>query len=442
MQKRKESVLVGAISEILSAYHYSPVVLDDAFSEKCFKLYIEHLDFNKIYLLQSDINVLETYKYKIDDEIKDKTFNFFDLSVEVIEKRIEETTLLYQEMLQSPFDYTVVEQIELNEEKINYPIDKNAQKEMWRKTLKYHTLDKIVDSYNTQLENKKKSDTVVLKSFEELEKEARAYVLKKFDNRFKRIEKLNSEDRLSVYVNTITGCFDPHTSYLPPNDKEDFDISISGKLEGIGATLSVKDEYIKVVNIVPGSASWRQGELETEDLILKVGQGDSEPVDVVGMRLDEAVQLIRGPKGSKVVLTVKKIDGSIKLIPIIRDVVMLEETFAKSTILSSKDNSKKIGYIYLPKFYVDFENAKGRRCAVDIKAELIKLNTEKVDGIIFDLRNNGGGSLADVVQIGGYFIEKGPIVQVKSKMFAPAIKEDSDPSIVYNIYLYYISNFI
>jgi len=244
--------------------------------------------------------------------------------------------------------------------------------------------------------------------------------------------KINDKDILKMYFNSITAFYDPHTSYFPPKDKENFDIHISGKLEGIGATLSQPNAYIKIVSIVPGSACWKQGDLEVGDLILKVAQGAEEPVDVVDMRLDDAIKMIRGKKGTEVRLTVKKADGSITVIPIVRDVVVLEETFAKSIVITDSISHAKIGFIYLPGFYADFEDPNGRRCSVDVKKEVEKLKEENVDGIIVDLRNNGGGSLMDAVDIVGLFIDKGPVVQVRSRYAMPQVLDDKKSGALYD----------
>jgi len=284
-----------------------------------------------------------------------------------------------------------------------------------------------------QKKAKEKNDTVRIKNFEELEKSARAKVLKQNNDYFRRMGQLERKDYFALYLNAINGSYDPHTSFFPPKDKEDFDIRMSGQLEGIGATLQQKDEYIKVVNIVPGSPSWKQGELKAGDLILKVAQGDDEPLDLIGMRLDKAVKFIRGKKGTTVKLTVKKVDGSTKVISIIRDVVVIEATYAKSVIVTTKDTHKRIGYIYLPSFYVNFnKKGGGRRSADDVLKEINKLKTEGVDGMIIDLRNDGGGSLQDVVTMGGYFIKKGPIVQVKQKGKKAETLSDTDPKIQYD----------
>ena len=247
------------------------------------------------------------------------------------------------------------------------------------------------------------------------------------------MSKIERSDRLTIYINAITNTYDPNTAWLPPKDKANFDIAFSGQLEGIGAQLQEKDGYIRIVRIIPGSASWRQGQLKAKDIILKVGQGTGEAVDVVDMRIDDAVKLIRGKKGTEVRLTVKKLDGSIIVIPIIRDVVILEATYAKSALVGRNDlPALKIGYIHLPKFYADFNNKGGRNCAEDIKKELIKLKEEDVDGIILNLRNNRGGSLDDAVKMAGLFIEKGPIVQIKSRTGKPHILRDRDPMVYYD----------
>ena len=240
------------------------------------------------------------------------------------------------------------------------------------------------------------------------------------------MDKIDESDWLSIYLNSITTIYDPHTAYFPPQDKENFDIAMSGQLEGIGARLTSKGGFIVVAEIVPGSACWRQGQLKVGDKILKVGQGDEEPIDITDMRTDHAVKYIRGKKGTEVRLTVKQVDGSVITIPIIRDIVILEETYTKSAVIDNK------GYINLPKFYADFSGNGGRDCSDDVKNEILKLKEEGVEGIILDLRNNGGGSLQDVVEMAGLFIKEGPIVQVKAKVGKPRVYSDTDESVYYD----------
>ncbi|MCF8298082.1 MAG: carboxy terminal-processing peptidase, partial [Saprospiraceae bacterium] len=404
---------------------------NDEFSEKVFNLYLDRTDHNKNFFLKEDIEALKKYTHLIDNEVKDKSFEFFNLSLEIINQRILESKDYYKEILAKPFDFTKNESIELEGDKKDWAKNKDEIKENWRKALKYQTLIRLVDMMQVQEKALEKSDTVETKTFEQMEIEARAKILERQNDWFRRMEQFERKDRISLFFNCITNLYDPHTGYFPPKDKEDFDIAMSGKLEGIGATLQEQDGYVKVVAIVTGSASWKQGELKAGDLILKVAQGDDEAVDIVDMRLDEAVKLIRGKKGTKVRLTVKKIDGTITEISIIRDVVIIEETYAKSAVIKDKDEKKSIGYIYLPRFYVDFNDVNGRRCSDDIEKELEKLEGENIEGLIFDLRNNGGGSLPDVVKIAGLFIEKGPIVQIKSRYGNPEVQNDDDSNVKY-----------
>lgn len=428
---RKKEVLMNLVRRTLAENHYSPKDLNNDFSKALFKTYIERLDFNKRLLTEEDYDQLKNYETLIDDQIKRESFDFFSVSYDLIDKRITLAQSFCEELLDSPFNFNKKETIELDPEKIDFCKNEKALKERWRKTLKHQVLVKLEDELEKQEKNKDKEDFEE-KSFEELEKTAREKVKKTYDQYFSRREKMDENDYLSTYMNVITMGFDPHTNYYPPKDKENFDISMSGRLEGIGATLQEKDGYIKVMKIVPGSASWKQGELKAGHIILKVGQGEDEPVDIVDMRLDDAVKLIRGPKGTEVRLTIKKLDGTETVVPIVRDVVILEETYAKSVIIKNKKLDENIGYIHLPKFYADFSGQGGRSCFEDVKKELEKLTAIGVDGIILDLRDNGGGSLRDVVDMGGLFIEKGPIVQVKDSYGRKQIHEDYDPTVQYD----------
>ena len=429
VQNEKELAIDQIIIQSLNSAHYSPQTVNNDFSEKVFKLYVQRLDYNKKFLLQSDVNDLKKYERTIDEDINDGKFTFFDKTLDLINKRVDEAQTYYKEILDKPFTFTQNEELELDAEKLQYAKNKEELKEAWRKQLKYQTLSRMVDMMETQEKEKEKSDTVKIRTKDELEAEARKKVLKTHDDWFKRLKKLNRNDRIAMYFNAVTSIYDPHTEFYPPKDKANFDIGMSGQLEGIGAQLQEKDGVIKVSSIVPGSASYRQGQLKAGDIILKVAQAEAEPVDITDMRLDDAVQLIRGKKGTEVRLTVKKPDANIVIIPIIRDIVVIEETYAQSAILKG---NKKIGYIKLPSFYADFNGGGGRSCSKDIKKELLKLKEENVDGVILDLRYNGGGSLPDVVSMAGLFIEKGPVVQVKSKTGMPHVMDDHDPSVVYD----------
>ncbi|MFL5764305.1 MAG: carboxy terminal-processing peptidase [Bacteroidia bacterium] len=428
--KEKEEAIDQILIQSLNSVHYSPMAVNDDFSRKVYKLYLQRLDYQKKFLIQPDVAELDKMKDQIDDDINKGTFKFFDKSYDLINKRVDEAKAYYTDILSKPFDFTSDESIQLDAEKANWAKDKNALKDDWRKSLKYQVLSRMVEMMDNQEKAHEKSDTVKLKSREELEADARKKVLKANDDYYKRLKEFDRNDRIGVYFNAIAGIYDPHTEFFAPKDKANFDIGMTGQLEGIGAQLQEKDGFIKVSSIVPGSASYKQGQLKAGDIILKVAQGSAEPVDVVDMKMDDAVQLVRGKKGTEVRLTVKKPDGTQLVIPIIRDVVIIEETYAQSAILKGKKN---IGYIKLPSFYADFSGTNGgRSCAKDIKKELEKLKAENVDGIILDLRYNGGGSLPDVVDMAGLFIDKGPIVQVKQKQAAAQVLEDRNGGVVYD----------
>jgi carboxyl-terminal processing protease len=426
-----EDLLVRVILENLKNFHYAPVEIDDTFSEKAFDNYLEMIDGNKRFLIQSDIDELSKYKLTIDDESRNGTYNFLNRSVEILEQRQIEVQLITKELLSKPFNFDLTETVEFGDD-VKYAQNKEELKEKWRLYLKYNVMLRLASAIDVQEKAIESKDTSYkIETLDSLEFKARQGVQKTHDEWFERITKMERKDRLNVYVNALTAVFDPHTNYFPPADKENFDIRMSGKLEGIGASLQEKDGYIKVVKIIAGSPSALQGELKENDVILRVAQGKEESVDIVNARIDDAVKLIRGKKGTEVRLTVKKPDGTTKVIPIIRDVVVLEETYAKSAIVNDKDN-KKVGYIYLPSFYADFSGQGGRTSWKDVKAEIEKLKDEGVEGIILDLRNNGGGSLGDVVEMGGLFIPEGPVVQVKARGEAPYIMKDNNKSVTWD----------
>lgn len=429
----KKQFLLTLVEKALEESHYLDEKMDDDFSAKAFDLYMKRLDFSKRFFTKSDVKELSEYRYEIDNQIRDRETYLFDLATGIKEKRQDEIADYIDDILAKPFKFDKKESIELDEEKVDFATNGRELKERWRKALKYQTMTRVLDMEESQEKALEKSDTVTVKSMVEMEVEARGKVLKNHHQWFERLDKLKTEDHFETYVNSFVNVFGPHTSYFAPKEKEDFDIRMSGQLEGIGARLQQKDGEIKVIEIVPGSPSYLQGDLEVEDIILKVAEGDEDPTDLTDMLLNEAVRFIRGKKGTEARLTVRKIDGSTQSIAIIRDVVVNKETYAKSAVVR-QDDGQKIGYIKLPKFYSDFgRNGKaGRNCADDVRAELEKLNDEKVDGIVLDLRNNGGGSLYDVVKMTGLFIEKGPIVQVKSPGIEPKIMHDRDSEVVYN----------
>lgn len=424
----KNEILIKALMQGLSTGHYQPEKVDDSFSKKVFKLYLERLDYNKKFLLATDVEKMRQYETAIDDELRQGSFQFFDMSADIYEQRVKDSEAYYKDILSKPFNFSDNEEIELDGEKLTYAKNPAELKEAWRKQLKYQTLVRLVDMQEEQQKKIEKGEKVEQKSFEQMEKEAREKVMKTYSDLYKRLAKINREDHRSTYINAITNVYDPHTGYFPPKAKADFDINFTGRLEGIGASLQEKDGQIKVLEIVPGSPSYLQGDLKPGDAIQKVGQGAEDPILVEGMRLDDAIQYIRGKKGTEVRLTVKKPDGSIKIIPIVRDVIVFEETYAQSALIEDKE---KIGYIKLPGFYADFENKNGRFSGADVKKEVEKLKKAGMEGLILDLRNNGGGSLADAVEMAGLFIEQGPIVQVKTASGKAVVLDDRDTQVQY-----------
>ena len=425
---KKNKILSNVIISSLERAHYSPKELNDSLSAEFFEEYVRNIDRSKNFLLQEDIYMLSEYKYELDNQLAADKLDFFNISISTLNKRTAQVQEIYKELLDRPFNYEIEETIEMDPDKVVYCKNTDELNERWRKALKYQTLTNISTKLKEQTEASEKSDTVTIKTFVELEADARKKILKRQDDWFHRmIDQVNNTDRVSVYENSLAAIFDPHTNYFPPKLKEDFDIRFSGQLEGIGATLSPKDGYIRVVEVLPGSPSWKTGKVKEEDLIMKVGQADEEPVDVYDMRLDEAVKLIRGAKGTEVRLTIKKPDGTILVVPIIRDIVIREETYAKSAVISpSQKEGLEVGYIYLPSFYTNFNDPKGRSCGADMRKELEKISNEGIDNVIIDLRGNGGGSLRDAVEIAGLFIDQGPVVQRKSSIGQQSVLRDHD----------------
>lgn len=424
----KESILLKTIVDVVEAYHFDPLNINDEFSEKVFNLYIDRIDRGRRWLTQEDMKTLSAYKLTLDDEIRQGKFDFLDISVAHLEKGVNKTETFYKEILGQPFDFTASEIVITEGSQKGFAADDKELREFWRKNLKYEVMTRLVNL----IEEQEKLPEEKRETEAQLEEKARKKVLDLYDGWYKRMAKLERHDRTTAYLNAITNVFDPHTSYYEPVQKQSFDIEFGGKLEGIGARLQEDDIYTKIVGIVVGGPAWKTKQLEEGDMIMKVTQADNtEGVDIKGMRVDDVVQLIRGKKGTKVRLTVKKADGSILEVPILRDIIVLEEKFAKSLIVEGEEQAE-IGYIYLPGFYADFEDKSGRFCADDVTIELEKLKKEGVKGIILDLRDNGGGSLDEVRKMSGLFIEQGPVVQVKSRDRRPEVLSDTDNRVQYS----------
>jgi carboxyl-terminal processing protease len=427
----KDKVLILVLKNILTRGHFVVKEMNDEFSEQVFNSFVDGLDPSKRYFTQEDLKEFSQYKYEIDNQLLRDDLTFYKLVYNRFLAKIKNAKSYYGALLEQPFNFRKKETIDIDYEKVLYAQNDNQLIDYWRKQLKLQTIGRVQEQTELQTAKVKKDENFKIKSFDTLEKEARAEVLKNMDELYIRIEELEHDDWFSTFLNSVVGAFDPHTTYMAPRIKERFDQSMSGKLEGIGARLQKKGIYTHIFELVSGGPAWKQGDLEAGDIILKVAQGDEEPLDIVGMRLDDAIKFIKGKKGTEVRLTVKKkLDGSIKVISIIRDVVQLDETFVKSSIVEK--NGKKYAIIDLPSFYIDFQDQNSRDSAKDMEKEIERLKTESVTGLIVDLRNNGGGSLKTAIEISGLFIDKGPIVQVKYRGENPIIKEDTDPQVQWN----------
>ncbi len=428
----KEALLIQYMLGGLDQLHYQPQDINDNFSEKVYKMYLDRMDGGRRWLTQEDIDLLEPYKLNLDDQAQKGSFEFFDLAIERYDAGFAKSQKYFEEILAKPFDLNKKEVLNVDVENRPFAKDDAELKEYWRKALKSEVLSRVYNKMTAQEKEEDIEEGEKKKTFEELEVDARKDVLKTFTDWYERMAKERRLDHLSDYLNAITATYDPHTNYFLPKDKENFDINMSGTLEGIGARLQTEGDYTKVSSIVPGGPAWKGKELEADDRIFKVAQEGEDAVDVTGFRIDDVVKLIRGKKGTVVKLTVKKIDGETKVVSITRDVVLLDEGYAKSVIISKPNVVDNVGYINLPRFYADFNRRGGRNCSADVGAEIRKLKDQNVESIILDLRNNGGGSLRDVVKMSGFFIEEGPIVQVKARDRKPQILEDTDTRVQFD----------
>ena len=413
----KEKLLLEIVKYVVEKGHFQKIEINDALSEEFFYSYIDQIDSQKRFFLKSDINKLEKYKYDLDDQVKNQQLDFFEMTYEIFQERIADAEEYYKEIISSKFDFTNDESINLDFKNISYARSKSEIKDRWRKQLKLSVLDIInlkIDDSVSMINNKIYDESIIT-------------VKKNTDDFFEYVSDIDRDDWFSNYINTFLSELDPHSAYFSSDEKEKFDTSISGKFNGIGARLQKTEGKIKIVDIIVGGPIWNDNLLDVGDFIIEVGQENEDLVDITSMKLDDAIKLIKGPADTYVTLRVKKIDGQIKNIKIKRGIVELEELYAKSTLI--KKNDKNYGYISLPKFYIDFNDKKSRNSANDVKNEIIKLKNNNINGLILDLRNNGGGSLKSVVDMTGLFIEKGPVVQVKSLGNRKKVLYDKDPNI-------------
>lgn len=426
----KESIIMRTLLTFVNQLHYNPKPINDDFSAILYDHYLDQVDGGRRFMTQEQIDQLAPYKLKLDEEIQLGTYAFFNQSLDLLNEGVKKAESYYPEILAQPFDFTIDESLEFIREDRPYAKNDAELREYWRKSLKYEVLTRVARRLEKEAE---KGEEAAAKSMEELEKEAREEVQESWDKVFNQIAKYTRSSRLSIYLNSITQIFDPHSQYFEPIAKKNFDMRMTGEYEGIGARLTLDGDYTTVVEVMAGGPAWRGKELREKDAFLKVAQGDEEEwQDVVGWSTDDIIQLIRGKKGTKVRLTVRSADGTIKEISFIRDKIKLEETFAKSLILDGPEEGERLGYIYLPSFYGDFQNPDGRTCAKDVAKEVEKLKAEGVDGIMLDLRSNGGGYLGEAIKMAGLFIESGPIVQVKSRTKEAEVYRDVDKRVQYD----------
>ena len=436
--------LLSTVGRLLETEHYSPKVIDDKFSKEVFDAYLKVLDPEKNILLQTDIDSLKVFATSIDDEIHGAAIQFEPAANGIYERRAKEIKAIFESIIDKPFDFTTDDSLMVDTDKMSYASNEAERIKRWNQAIKY----KVLDRYVSLIEDREKhakakaiadtskikdtvKDNFIVKTDIELEADARATIKKNYIKRFSLLEKtFDKEKRFESFLNTITGLMDPHTDYFAPVEKRSFTEQMSGTFYGIGAQLTQDDNGVKIASIQPGGAAWKSGLLVVNDVIVKIAQGGEEPVDVTGYETTEAVKLIRGDLGTEVRLTVRKPDGTTKVVALIREKIVLDEGFARSAVI--QNGNEKIGYILLPDFYADFEREDGARCSKDIAKEVEKLKAEKVKGIIIDVRYNGGGSLYEVVQMVGMFIDKGPVVQIRSKEGRSQILADETPGILYD----------
>ncbi len=432
----KDKLLLDLITYVLDRGHYDARNMDDTFSEGVFEDYIDALDPYRRFFHKKDIEEFAKYKTDIDDMIKEKDLTFFDLTYTRLIQRVEEAEKIHKDVLAKPFDYSKKEIIDTEYESLEFAKNKKEIKERWRLQLKLNALSSYYDKKEDQDREPSEGEEIdaskEIFSDSELEEKSRTELADTMKDFFESSNELERKDYFAIFLNAIVEEFDPHTNYFAPVAKDRFDQRMSGQFQGIGARLQKRNGEVHVTDIISGGPAWRQEELQVGDIILKVSQeGDEQATSIQGMRLDDAIKLIKGPKDTKVTLNVKrKIDGSNQDIVITRDIVLLEETYAKSAFVDKDEHT--YGVINLPGFYFDTENAKQRNAATDVKKEIERLKEKNVEGLVIDLRNNGGGSLAAVIDIAGLFIKEGPIVQVRSSDDKPEILEDKDPDILWD----------
>ena len=427
----KDSLVIQLITYVLDQAHYLDKEIDDNFSEKVFNTFLENLDPYKRYFYASDIEEFSEYKYSIDDAFKNPNFDFFDLVYERYKERMSESEKIFNKILSTPFDFSKDEVCECDFEVLDYVQTNHELYDRWRKLLKIYVIENYHNEIEDDLRKFEKDSLFQIRNLDLIEKETRESLSETMIQNYRFVsEEMQRSDWLSVYINSFVSQYDPNTSYLDPESKDRFDVDMSGNYAGIGARLQKKIDKVEITEVISGGPAWRDNILEKGDAILKVRQDDDEePVSILTMRLSEAVKLIKGKKGTKVHLTVKKVDGSISEVTVKRDIVQLEETYIKSSIVEKNNNN--YGIINIPKFYIDFDNQSNRDAAKDLKTEIQRLKEQGIKGLVIDLRNNGGGALKTVVDMAGMFIKNGPVVQVKYFDKEKQVLSDRDRSVLW-----------
>ncbi|WP_246118460.1 carboxy terminal-processing peptidase [Apibacter muscae] len=441
-QDDNEKEIFKRVRETLLYASYSPKNLNEQYSKDVYKKYMEDLDPFKRYFLKSDINEFKKHEGKMSDMLINEDVSFYHLTIDRLYKRISESEKYVNEIFKEPLSLNEDEYFLTDDKKRDFPANEKEAKDYWRKYIKYRVLQEIFnaqkqkDSVNdsikiSKLENKEKTKP---QTKEEIEADAIKKVKENLGEYFRQVKLRKKSDLFSIFINAYTEVFDVHTTYFSPKDKDNFNSSMSGKIIGIGATLQDIKGYPTIKELVIGGPAWKSKEIEAGDKIIKVQQGKKgEPVSVVGMLLDDAIRLIRGEEKSTVVLTIEKKDGSTKNVTLVREEIEIQETFVRSAVITD-EKGNKFGILYLPEFYVNLEgNSKGGRdCSDDIKREINELKKQGITGLIMDVRNNGGGSLSEVLDITGLFVGSGPVVQVKDSNGKIKVLETKEKEIVWD----------
>ena len=417
----REAALAAAFVRRFERDHLRRQVLDDAISAEAFAAYLDRLDPEKMFFLASDREALAVDAKRIDDAIRSGDLTIAHTAAARYRERVTVVEKMVAELLAGPFDHDDQEAVELDDKKLAAAQTDAELRERWRQRLELELLER------TAAPLKPAKGTPAPAPLAERQAKAITAMATAYAGRFARLKAGRPIEESADLLNAVAHVFDPHTEYLPPSDKANFDIAMTGSLEGIGAVLREKDHYVEVAELVAGGAAWRQGQLAAGDLILAVTPEGKDAVDVADMHIDDVVKMIRGPKGTTVQLKVKKDSGVDQTIAITRDVVVIEASYARGAVLGGK-GLPRLGYVYLPSFY----GGQGRAAAADVRALLARLQSKDIAGVILDLRGNGGGLLDDAVELTGLFVDRGPVVQVADGAGDHEVLDDDEPGIAFD----------